>query len=113
VRSKSFTVRWMAGFQIISPTSTIPGNLRDLIDRLNRIRADVGIGYDGDADRIGVVDDRGNIIWGDQLMILFSREILEYKKGAVFVAEVKCSQNLFDDIENMAERQSCGEQAIP
>jgi phosphomannomutase/phosphoglucomutase len=62
-------------------------------------QADVGIGYDGDADRIGVVDDQGNIIWGDQLMILFSREILKYKKGAVFVAEVKCSQNLFNDIE--------------
>jgi phosphomannomutase/phosphoglucomutase len=45
------------------------------------------------------VDDQGNIIWGDQLMILFSREILKYKKGAIFVAEVKCSQNLFDDIE--------------
>jgi phosphomannomutase/phosphoglucomutase len=62
-------------------------------------QADAGIGYDGDADRIGVVDDQGNIIWGDQLMILFSREILKYKKGAVFVAEVKCSQNLFNDIE--------------
>jgi len=81
------------------PDPTIPGNLKDLIDRMKRIRADVGIGYDGDADRIGVVDDQGNIIWGDQLMILFSREILEYKKGAVFVAEVKCSQNLFNDIE--------------
>jgi phosphomannomutase/phosphoglucomutase len=81
------------------PDPTIPGNLKDLIDRVKRIRADAGIGYDGDADRIGVVDDQGNIIWGDQLMILFSREILEYKKGAVFVAEVKCSQNLFNDIE--------------
>jgi phosphomannomutase/phosphoglucomutase len=46
-----------------------------------------------------VVDDQGNIIWGDQLMILFSREILKEKKGATFVAEVKCSQNLFNDIE--------------
>jgi phosphomannomutase/phosphoglucomutase len=61
--------------------------------------ADVGIGYDGDADRIGVVDDQGNIIWGDQLMILFSREILKHKKGSTFIAEVKCSQNLFNDIE--------------
>jgi phosphomannomutase/phosphoglucomutase len=81
------------------PDPTIPGNLKDLIDRAKKIRADVGIGYDGDADRIGVVDDQGNIIWGDQLMILFSREILKYKKGAAFVAEVKCSQNLFNDIE--------------
>ncbi len=81
------------------PDPTIPGNLKDLIDRVKKIRADVGIGYDGDADRIGVVDDQGNIIWGDQLMILFSREILKHKKGATFVAEVKCSQNLFNDIE--------------
>ena len=81
------------------PDPTIPGNLKDLIDRVKKNRADVGIGYDGDADRIGVADDQGNIIWGDQLMILFAREILKYKKGATFVAEVKCSQNLFNDIE--------------
>jgi phosphomannomutase/phosphoglucomutase len=81
------------------PDPTIPGNLKDLIDRVRKNRADVGIGYDGDADRIGVVDNQGNIIWGDQLMILFSREILKDKKGATFVAEVKCSQNLFNDIE--------------
>jgi phosphomannomutase/phosphoglucomutase len=81
------------------PDPTIPDNLKDLIDRVKKTRADVGIGYDGDADRIGVVDDQGNIIWGDQLMILFSREILKVRKGATFVAEVKCSQNLFNDIE--------------
>jgi phosphomannomutase/phosphoglucomutase len=81
------------------PDPTIPGNLKDLIDRVKKLRADVGIGYDGDADRIGVVDDRGNIIWGDQLMILFAREILKNKKGTTFIAEVKCSQNLFTDIE--------------
>jgi len=81
------------------PDPTIPGNLKDLIDRVKKTRADVGMGYDGDGDRIGVVDEQGNIIWGDQLMILFSREILKRKKGSAFVAEVKCSQNLFDDIE--------------
>jgi len=81
------------------PDPTLPGNLKDLIDRVRKTRADVGIGYDGDADRIGVVDDQGNILWGDQLMILFSREILKDRKGATFVAEVKCSQNLYDDIE--------------
>jgi phosphomannomutase/phosphoglucomutase len=81
------------------PDPTIPENLKDLIGRVKRTGAAAGIGYDGDADRIGVVDDRGNIIWGDQLMILFSREMLKGKKGATFVAEVKCSQNLFDDIE--------------
>ena len=81
------------------PDPTIPANLKELIERVKRVQADVGVGYDGDADRIGVVDDQGNIIWGDQLMILFAREILKYKKGATFVAEVKCSQNLFNEIE--------------
>jgi phosphomannomutase/phosphoglucomutase len=86
------------------PDPTIPGNLKELIERVIKNQADVGIGYDGDADRIGVVDDQGNIIWGDQLMILFSREILKGNKGATFVAEVKCSQNLFNDIEKNGGR---------
>ena len=54
--------------------------------------------YDGDADRIGVVDERGDIIWGDKLMILFSREVLQRHPGAAIVGEVKCSQTLYDDI---------------
>jgi len=86
------------------PDPTIPANLKDLIGRMKKIGANLGIGYDGDADRIGVVDDQGNIIWGDQLMILFAREILKHKKGATFVAEVKCSQNLFTDIEKHGGR---------
>ncbi len=81
------------------PDPTIPSNLSALIDRIKKSGADVGIGYDGDGDRIGVIDDQGQIIWGDQLMILFSREILKEKKGSTFVAEVKCSQNLFTDVE--------------
>ena len=86
------------------PDPTISANLKDLIGRMKKIGANLGIGYDGDADRIGVVDDQGNIIWGDQLMILFAREILKHKKGATFVAEVKCSQNLFTDIEKHGGR---------
>ena len=81
------------------PDPTIPGNLKDLIERVRKVKADAGIGYDGDGDRIGVVDDQGKIIWGDQLMILFSRDILTNNKGATFVGEVKCSQNLFRDVE--------------
>jgi phosphomannomutase/phosphoglucomutase len=81
------------------PDPTIPKNLTDLMNQVKKVNAEVGIGYDGDADRIGVVDDMGNVIWGDQLMILFSREILKEREGATFVAEVKCSQNLFNDIE--------------
>ncbi|NWF91678.1 MAG: phosphomannomutase/phosphoglucomutase [Syntrophaceae bacterium] len=86
------------------PDPTIPGNLKDLIERVKQTGSDVGIGYDGDGDRIGVVDETGNILWGDQLMILFSREILKERKGATFVAEVKCSENLFADIEKHGGR---------
>jgi len=92
------------GFPNHFPDPTIPANLKDLIGRMKKMGADLGIGYDGDGDRIGVADDQGNIIWGDQLMILFSREILKHKKGATFVAEVKCSQNLFTDIEKHGGR---------
>ena len=60
--------------------------------------AEVGIALDGDADRIGAVDGKGRIIWGDQLVMLFARDILTRKPDATFVSEVKCSQALFDDI---------------
>jgi len=77
---------------------TIAGNMQDLIRLVKENKLDVGIGYDGDADRIGVVDADGSLIYGDQLMILFSREILSRKPGATFVSEVKCSQTMYDDI---------------
>src|SRR6185503_14652522 len=61
-------------------------------------KAEVGIAYDGDTDRIGVIDDQGNVLWGDQLMILFSRYVLKDVPGAAIVGEVKCSSTLYDDI---------------
>jgi len=81
------------------PDPTIPENMRFLIEKVTGSDAELGIGYDGDADRIGVVDDKGNIIWGDQLMILFSRAILAEHPGATIVSEVKCSMNLYEDIK--------------
>ncbi len=81
------------------PDPTVVKNLTDLIKKVKDEKADVGIGYDGDSDRIGVVDNDGNIIWGDQLMIIFARDILKRKKGAKVVFEVKCSQNLGNDIK--------------
>ncbi len=81
------------------PDPTIPENLKSLIEKISENSADLGIALDGDADRIGVVDHEGNIIWGDQLMIIFSRDLLERKPGAKIIGEVKCSQVLFDDIE--------------
>ena len=80
------------------PDPTIPENLKDLIAKVKETGAEVGIAYDGDADRIGVADHLGNIIWGDQLLILFAREVLRDHPGATIVSEVKCSQNLYDDI---------------
>jgi phosphomannomutase/phosphoglucomutase len=80
------------------PDPTVPGNLAALIAGVQSERAVLGIAFDGDADRIGAVDDRGTIVYGDQLMIIYSREILSRKPGATFIGEVKCSQTLYDDI---------------
>ena len=78
---------------------TVAANMADLIALVREKRLDVGLGFDGDGDRIGVVDADGSLIYGDQLMILFSREILSRKPGATFIAEVKCSKTMYDDIE--------------
>ena len=80
------------------PDPTVPENMKSLIERVALERADLGIAFDGDADRIGVADESGSIIWGDQMMVIFSRPILKESPGATFIAEVKCSQTLFDDI---------------
>jgi phosphomannomutase/phosphoglucomutase len=80
------------------PDPTVVENLQDLIRAVQKEKAEVGIAYDGDADRIGVIDDRGNILWGDQVMILFSRYVLKESPGAAIVGEVKCSYTLYDDI---------------
>jgi phosphomannomutase/phosphoglucomutase len=80
------------------PDPTVPANLDALIDRVRTSKARVGIAYDGDADRLGAVDANGEIIWGDRLMILFSRALLAENPGAAVLGEVKCSQTLYDDI---------------
>jgi phosphomannomutase/phosphoglucomutase len=80
------------------PDPTIPEYLETLISGVTKGSADLGIAFDGDADRIGVVDREGRIIWGDKLMILFSRHILKGHPGARIIGEVKCSQVLYDDI---------------
>jgi phosphomannomutase / phosphoglucomutase len=81
------------------PDPTVEENLVALRDKVLDSGADLGIGFDGDGDRIGVVDNEGNTIWGDYLMIIFARDVLREHRGASLVSEVKCSQNLFDDIE--------------
>ena len=80
------------------PDPTVPANIQELVRRVREEKADVGIAYDGDADRIGVVTDRGDILWGDELLLLFSRFVLKDNPGAAIIGEVKCSQRLYDDI---------------
>ena len=80
------------------PDPTVPKNLAKLIERVKKTGARVGIAYDGDADRLGAVDEAGNIVWGDKLLILFSRALLAEHPGATILGEVKCSQTLYDDI---------------
>ncbi len=80
------------------PDPTVPDNLRELIHHVRERKADVGIAYDGDADRIGVITDRGDVLWGDELLLLFARFILKENPGAAVIGEVKCSQKLYDDI---------------
>lgn len=86
------------------PDPTIPENLHSLRQEVVKRSADLGIAFDGDADRIGVIDEKGDIIWGDQLMIIFSRSLLARHPGATIIGEVKCSQALYDDIEKNGGR---------
>lgn len=80
------------------PDPTVTENLQDCIKAVKEHNADLGIAFDGDGDRIGVVDETGRILWGDELMILLSREILKVKPNSTIIAEVKCSRNLYEDI---------------
>lgn len=80
------------------PDPTVLDNLKDLIEKVKETGADVGIGYDGDADRIGVIDDQGHVVWGDQLLLLFARDVLRDHPGSTILSEVKASQTLYDDI---------------
>ena len=80
------------------PDPTVAENLVDLQAEVARTSADLGVAYDGDGDRIGVIDSDGQIIWGDRLLVLLARALLREQPGATIVGEVKCSQTLFADI---------------
>jgi len=80
------------------PDPTVLKNLEPLIAKVLETGADLGIAFDGDTDRIGAVDDHGTVLYGDQLMIIYGREILTRKPGATFIGEVKCSQLMYDDL---------------
>ena len=86
------------------PDPTVVANLADLQNAVRSRGLELGIAFDGDADRIGVISDKGDVIYGDMLLALYAREILKRKPGATFISEVKCSMNLFRDIEKHGGR---------
>jgi phosphomannomutase/phosphoglucomutase len=90
------------------PDPTLPEAMEDLIRAVRDTGADLGIAYDGDADRLGAVDDKGRIIWGDQLLIIFARDILPSHPGAAVISEVKASKVLYDEIARLGGRAVMG-----
>lgn len=83
------------------PDPTVEKNLDPLKEAVAKHGAELGIAFDGDADRIGAVDERGNVVWGDYLMLIYAREILTRKPGSTFIGEVKCSQVMYDEIAKL------------
>ena len=86
------------------PDPTVAENLQQLCEAVVREGCDLGIAFDGDGDRIGVVDGEGRILWGDQIMVLFARDVLRAHRGAPVIADVKASQVLFDEIARAGGR---------
>ncbi len=80
------------------PDPTVEENLSDLRNAVSENNCDLGIAFDGDGDRIGVIDNEGEILWGDQLMTIFSKSVLKENPGATIIADVKASEILFDEI---------------
>jgi phosphomannomutase len=80
------------------PDPTVPANLVDLIAQVRARKADIGIAFDGDADRIGLVDDTGEILFGDQILVVLARDVLKTHPGGTIIADVKASQVLFDEV---------------
>jgi phosphomannomutase len=80
------------------PDPTVPKNLEQLIAEVAARRADIGIALDGDADRVGLIDDAGRILFGDQLLVILARDVLRKRPGATIIADVKASQVLFDEV---------------
>ncbi len=81
------------------PDPTVEKNLADIKALIKKEGCDIGIAFDGDGDRIGVVDDEGEVLWGDQLLIFYAREILKNHQGAAIIADVKASKVLFDEVK--------------
>ena len=82
------------------PDPTVEENLAELIETVKSNNLEVGLGFDGDGDRIGVIDEKGEIIWGDMLVLIFARDVLSREQGSTFIGDVKCSTRLFKGIED-------------
>jgi phosphomannomutase/phosphoglucomutase len=83
------------------PDPTVLSNLDQLVKAVRKEKAELGIAFDGDSDRIGAVDEKGNVVYGDMLMLIFGREILTRKPGSTFIGEVKCSQVMYDKLKEL------------
>ncbi len=83
------------------PDPTVPENMKELSRKTVSLKAEVGIGYDGDADRLGVVDDRGRLLFGDQIMMILIRDVLQKNPGAKIISDVKASKFLFEEIKRL------------
>ncbi len=83
------------------PDPTVEANLEQLKEAVRRENCDLGFAFDGDGDRIGLVDSRGRVLWGDQMMVILAREVLQDLPGATIIADVKASQVFFDEIQRM------------
>ncbi len=83
------------------PDPTVESNLDLLKAKVAETGAELGLAFDGDGDRLGATDERGNVVWGDMLMLIFGREILSRKPGATFIGEVKCSQLMYDELARL------------
>ncbi len=86
------------------PDPTVEENMTDLARTVRAEQADLGLAFDGDGDRIGVVDEQGRIIWGDMLLTMLARDLLERHPGATIISEVKCSRHMYEDIERRGGR---------
>jgi phosphomannomutase / phosphoglucomutase len=83
------------------PDPTMEENLEHLREAVRQRGAELGIAFDGDADRIGAIDEKGNVVWGDYLLLIYAREILSRKPGSTFIGEVKCSQVMYDELRRL------------
>ena len=83
------------------PDPTVEHNLEHLKRAVADTGADLGIAFDGDADRLGAIDEKGRVVWGDYLLLIYAREILQRKPGSTFIGEVKCSQVMYDELRRL------------